>query len=82
MATIEEHRSHNIHVNERIGEAEFVALRTARDQTLAMPALMLPSLQVNIRAGKLPYQEESGKSALTIPLNAFSGGSSLIEEIK
>lgn len=81
VATIAEHRSHNIHVNERIGEAEFVALRTARDQTLAMPALMLPSLQVNIRAGKLPYQKESGKPALTIPLNAFSGLSSLIEEI-
>lgn len=64
-------RSGNIHVRDGIGEEEFVAMRQARDKTLAMPALMLPSVQVNIRAGHLPPPDANGTSYLRIPLNRF-----------
>ena len=68
-ASVLEQRAHNIHVNDGIGEAEFVSLRTARDKTLAAPRLILPSLQVNIRAGALPQPEDSGNVHLRIPVN-------------
>ena len=58
----------NIHVREGVSEAEFVALRTARDATLAKPVLLWPSLQVNIRAGALPEPDASGARFLKIPL--------------
>ena len=61
----------NIHVRDGIGEAEFVAVRTARDATLAMPALLLPSVQVNIRAGALPEAEGNGIRYLKLPINQF-----------
>jgi len=69
--TVAEERAHNIHVGEGKSEDEFVAMRTARDATLEMPTLLLPSVQVNIRAGELPPAEDNGVSYLKIPLNAL-----------
>lgn len=68
--TVAEQRAANIHVRDGISEAQFVALRSARDATLEMPRLILPSVQVNIRAGALPRPESNGRSYLKIPLNA------------
>lgn len=68
--TVGEQRASNIHVHDGIAEAGFVAMRTARDSTLDMPTLLLPSIQVNIRAGRLPEPEANGVSYLKIPLNA------------
>ena len=69
--TVAEERSHNIHVRDGISEDEFVAMRAARDQTLGMPKLIVPSIQVNIRAGHLPEPDESGKRFLKVPLNGL-----------
>ena len=69
--TVAAQRSGNIHVRDGIGEDDFVALRRARDATLAMPALMLPSVQVNIRAGHLPPEEANGVAYLKIPVNCL-----------
>lgn len=69
--TIGDERRLNIHVREGIGEDEFVRMRTARDATLAMPRLLLPSVQVNMRAGELPPAESNGLSYLKLPLNAL-----------
>ncbi|MDO6683514.1 MULTISPECIES: MBL fold metallo-hydrolase [unclassified Oceanobacter] len=70
-ATVAEQRQHNIHIRDGISQAAFVALRTARDAGLAMPRLILPSLQINIRAGALPDAEDNGVSYLKLPLNLF-----------
>ncbi len=70
-ATVAEQRAQNIHVRDGIGEAEFVAMRTARDASLDMPVLLLPSVQVNMRAGGLPDPEANGVRYLKIPLNAI-----------
>ena len=67
--TVAEQRRANIHLNEAVSEAEFVALREARDRTLPMPKLILPSVQVNIRAGELPPKSANGVAYLKIPLN-------------
>jgi glyoxylase-like metal-dependent hydrolase (beta-lactamase superfamily II) len=67
--TVAEQRASNIHVHDGVSEDEFVALRTARDHTLAMPTLLLPSVQINIRAGQMPPTEENNVSYLKIPLN-------------
>lgn len=67
--TIGEQKRANIHVREGIGEAEFVAMREARDATLAMPALILPAVQVNIRAGALPEAEANGVRYLKLPID-------------
>ncbi len=67
--TVEEERAHNIHVRDGVTEEEFVAMRTARDETLSMPALLLPSVQVNVRAGEMPPPEENGVRYLKIPLD-------------
>ena len=64
-------RESNIHVHEGVDEASFVAMRTERDATLSMPVLILPSVQVNMRAGVLPPAEDNGMRYLKIPLNAF-----------
>lgn len=64
-------RRDNIHVRDGVAEAEFVAVRTARDATLAMPALLLPSVQVNIRAGALPEPEDNGVRYMKLPINQF-----------
>ena len=69
--TVAEERAKNIHVRDGVSEEEFVAMRCARDSTLAMPKLILPSLQVNIRAGNLPAPDTTGKRHLKVPLNAF-----------
>lgn len=71
QTTVAEQRAANIHVRDGIGEADFVAMRQARDATLGMPALMLPALQVNIRAGQLPPPEANGVAYLRIPVNAL-----------
>ena len=70
-STVAEQRARDVHVRDGIGEEEFVALRTARDRTLDMPKLILPSVQVNVRAGQLPPAEGNGKRYLKIPLNAL-----------
>ena len=69
--TVAEQREHNIHVRDGIGEDAFVAMREARDATLAMPRLIIPSLQVNMKAGALPQPDESGKRFLKVPLNTL-----------
>jgi glyoxylase-like metal-dependent hydrolase (beta-lactamase superfamily II) len=69
--TIGAERAHNVHIREGIGEDEFVAMRQARDATLNMPALILPSVQVNMRAGELPPAESNGSRYLKIPLDVL-----------
>ena len=71
QTTVAEQRAHNVHVHEGIGEAEFVAMRSARDATLGMPMLILPSVQVNMRAGQLPPAEANGTRYLKIPLDVL-----------
>ncbi len=71
QTTVAEERANNIHVHDGIGEDEFVAMRSARDKTLAMPKLIIPSIQVNMRAGHLPAPEAGGKSFLKVPLNGL-----------
>jgi len=69
QTTVAEERARNIHVHEGVGEAEFVEMRTARDKTLAVPQLLIPSIQINMRAGELPPPEDNGVSYIKIPLN-------------
>lgn len=69
--TVGEQRRKNIHVHDGISEAQFVAMRTQRDATLEMPVLILPAVQVNIRAGELPPTEGNGVAYLKIPVNAL-----------
>jgi glyoxylase-like metal-dependent hydrolase (beta-lactamase superfamily II) len=69
--TVEEERASNKHLHDGVSEDEFVAMRTARDKTLAMPVLMIPSVQVNMRAGHLPPAEDNGVSYLKIPVNVL-----------
>jgi glyoxylase-like metal-dependent hydrolase (beta-lactamase superfamily II) len=71
QTTAGEERLRNVHVREGVTEDEFVQMRTARDRTLDMPVLMLPAVQVNARAGRLPPAEDNGVSYLKIPLNAL-----------
>jgi glyoxylase-like metal-dependent hydrolase (beta-lactamase superfamily II) len=66
--TVAEQRAHNVHAHDGVTEAEFVAMRTARDATLAAPVLILPSLQVNIRAGALPPPSPKGRVFLKLPV--------------
>ena len=73
MSTVQQQREQNIHVNDSVPEDEFVKRRTSRDATLSMPNLILPSIQINIRAGQLPEPENNGTAYLKIPLNAVSG---------
>lgn len=68
--TVAEEKAHNIHIAGKTRE-EFIALRTARDATLAMPKLIIPSLQVNMRGGDLPPADESGKRYLKVPINGL-----------
>jgi glyoxylase-like metal-dependent hydrolase (beta-lactamase superfamily II) len=69
--TIGDERRHNIHVHDGVSEAEFVAMRQARDRTLGMPRLIIPSLQVNIRGGELPPKDKDGRTFLKVPVNAL-----------
>ncbi len=68
--TVGQQRRENVHVKEGTTEDEFVAMRTARDETLAMPELIMPSVQINIRGGHLPEPEDNGVSYIKIPVNA------------
>ncbi len=72
-STVAEQRAHNIHVGAGISADDFVAMREARDADLDMPTLILPSLQVNMRAGNLPPVDASGRLFLKVPINAFGG---------
>ena len=72
-STVAEQRAHNIHVGVDVSADEFVAMRESRDAGLAMPTLILPSLQVNMRAGNLPPTDASGRLFLKVPINAFGG---------
>lgn len=69
--TVGEQRAVNIHIHTGVSEQQFVAMRQQRDATLAMPTLILPAIQVNIQAGRLPEPEDNGIRYLKIPLNAF-----------
>ena len=69
-STVGEQKKFNIHLHDGISEEEFVTMRSAKDKTLSMPALMLPSVQVNMRAGELPPPEDNGIRYLKIPLDA------------
>ncbi|MEK7708443.1 MAG: MBL fold metallo-hydrolase, partial [Pseudomonadota bacterium] len=69
QSTVAQQRLHNIHVHDGINENEFVTMRSKRDAALEMPNLLLPSIQVNIRAGKMPPVETNGIAYLKIPVN-------------
>lgn len=69
--TVADQRARNIHVRDGIGETEFVQMRKARDAMLDVPTLILPSIQVNIRAGQLPPADDNGVAYLRIPINAL-----------
>jgi glyoxylase-like metal-dependent hydrolase (beta-lactamase superfamily II) len=69
--TVAEQRAHNIHLHDGVTQEQFVAMRTKRDATLEMPVLILPAVQINIRAGNFPPPEPNGKSYLKIPLNVL-----------
>lgn len=71
QCTVADQRTNNIHVRDGISEDAFVEMRTKRDATLAMPVLILPAVQVNIRAGEMPPKEENGVSYMKIPINAL-----------
>jgi glyoxylase-like metal-dependent hydrolase (beta-lactamase superfamily II) len=70
-STVAEQRARNVHVHEGVDEEGFVAMRTARDRTLSLPTLIIPSVQVNMRAGAFPPPESNGVSYLKVPLNRF-----------
>ncbi|AGR70496.1 MBL fold metallo-hydrolase [Burkholderia pseudomallei] len=70
-STVADELRENVHIREGVTEDDFVAMRTARDATLDMPVLMLPSVQVNMRAGRLPEPEDNGVRYLKIPLDAI-----------
>ena len=67
--TVAEERAHNIHVRDGVSEEEFVRMREARDATLDLPKLIIPSIQVNMRGGNLPEPDGSGKRHLKVPIN-------------
>ena len=69
--TVAEQKAKNVHVHDGISEADFVQMRTQRDATLDMPVLILPAVQINIRAGELPPKEDNGIAYAKIPLNAL-----------
>ncbi|WP_425324925.1 MBL fold metallo-hydrolase [Lampropedia aestuarii] len=71
MCTVAEQRAQNIHVRDGITQAQFVEMRNQRDASLAMPTLILPAVQVNARAGRLPPAQSDGRTYLEVPVNAF-----------
>ncbi len=68
-STVSEQRAHNVHIHDGIAEKQFVATRVARDKTLAAPVLLLPSVQVNIRAGQMPPKDPNGQVYLRLPVD-------------
>ena len=71
VTTVGEQKKNNIHVKTSIGEDEFVKVREARDKTLSMPKLIIPSIQVNMRAGNLPPAEDNGDVFIKVPINSM-----------
>ncbi len=71
ITTVSEQKNANVHVHRGVNEAEFVAMREKRDASLAMPVLILPSVQVNMRAGQMPPPEDNGQRYLKIPIDAL-----------
>ena len=71
QTTVGEQRAKNIHVHDGVSEEQFVAMRAARDATLEMPTLIIPAIQLNVRAGELPAPEANGIRYLKVPLNAL-----------
>jgi glyoxylase-like metal-dependent hydrolase (beta-lactamase superfamily II) len=71
VTTVEDQKKYNIHLQDQVSEEEFVSLRQARDQGLEMPTLILPAIQINIRAGNFPPAESNGQVFLKIPLNSL-----------
>jgi len=69
-SSVAEQRESNIHINDQVSEADFISMREGRDSQLGMPKLLMPSIQVNIRAGQLPEAEDNGIRYLKIPLDA------------
>tara|TARA_R100000501_G_C2520048_1_gene47708 strand:+ start:126 stop:410 length:285 start_codon:yes stop_codon:yes gene_type:complete len=69
--TIGDEKRDNKHVHEGVSKADFVKMRTERDATLDMPKLILPSVQINMRAGEMPPAEPNGKRYMKIPINAL-----------
>ena len=69
--TVAAQRQANIHMHDGISEEQFVQMRTRRDATLEMPVLILPAVQINIRAGEMPPKEANGTAYVKIPLNAL-----------
>lgn len=70
-STVGEEKAKNIHVREGTSKEEFIKMRTERDATLAMPKLILPSVQINMRAGNLPEPEDNGQRYMKLPINAL-----------
>ena len=68
QTTVAAERANNVHVHEGVSEAEYVAMRNARDKTLSAPTLLLPSIQVNMRAGKLPPADKNGVHYIRVPI--------------
>ena len=68
--TVARQRDENIHINKNVSEQEFIAMREGRDKELGMPKLLLPSIQVNVRAGQFPEPEDNDIRYLKIPLDA------------
>ena len=71
VTTVANQKKANVHVHQGVSEAEFVVMRDKRDATLSMPMLILPSVQVNMRAGHLPPPEDNGQRYLKIPVDAL-----------
>ena len=71
MSTVAQQRAHNVHIHDGIDEPTFVEMRRARDKTLDMPTLLLPSVQVNMRAGRMPEPESNGIRYIKIPIDAI-----------
>ena len=71
--TVAEQKNNNIHIGGAISEDEFVKLRETRDVTLGMPKLIMPSIQVNMRAGHMPPSEDDGKTYLKVPISGIKG---------
>ena len=69
VTTVGEEREHNVHIRTGVSEDQFVAMREARDATLGMPRLILPSIQINMRGGRLPEPEDNGTSYLKLPVD-------------
>lgn len=71
QSRVYDQKNHNVHVKESISEQQFIAYRTQRDSELSLPKLILPAVQINMRAGNMPAQENNGIAYLKLPINAF-----------